>query len=512
MGYLTLADLTELERRLVDAVIGGERLDLVAADEEIGPEAMAGWGPDRTVRGELVRQLLLDRFEWPDGSQADPRGIWLRGARLAGGLDLAEIESRLPLSLIDCHTTETVRLVGSRMSTVDLSGLVGTNVVVREAKIERSLLLIGARLACRSPEGTVNLGGAHLGAVLDLAGSHLVNTDAEGPAFHGNNLRTGGGIFLNRGFRAEGGGELGTIRLSGAEIGGQVNLTSASIRNPDGPALVADYLRTRSNVMLSGGFHAEGRHDNGTVRLVGAGVGGRLTCQHGRVDAAEPGQLAVNLSQTHVTGDVLLPASFTDGLLQLSGLTYDGMARRASLTEWLDMLATRTPRYTSQPYFQLASAYRAAGHERDVRRIHLARQRDLLRRGELDFWGRLWHRITGLTVGYGYRPANALLWWAGTLALSVLLIAGVAGPAGLVNRTTTTGGPPTSCSVVEQIGFALNTAIPLVNPSSQQSCLIDTTAGVGQLVIAGTWVLQALSWAFVTLFVAGFTGLVRKSP
>jgi hypothetical protein len=512
VGYLTLDDLTEIERRLVDAVISGEQLDLAAPGAEVSPEAMAGWGPDRTVRGGLVRQLLLDRFAWPGGHQPDPRGIWLRGARLGGGLDLAEVESRLPLSLVDCHTTETIRLTGSRLSTVDLSGLVGTNVVVLEANIERSLLLIGARLACRSPEGTVNLGGAHIGAVLDLSGSHLVNTDADGPAFHGNNLRTGGGIFLNRGFRAEGGGALGTIRLSGAVIGGQVNLTSASIRNPDGPALAADYLQTRSNVMLNGGFHAEGRHDTGTVRLVGANVGGRLMCENGLADAAEPSHLAVNLSQTHVTGDVLLPASFTDGLLQLTGLTYDGMSRRASLTEWLGMLTTQTPRYASQPYFQLASAHQAAGHERDVRRIHLARQRDLLRRGELDFWGRLWHRITGITVGYGYRPTIALLWWAGTLALSVLLIAGVAGPAGLVNRTTATGGKPTSCSLVEQIGLALNMATPLVKPSSQQSCLIDTTADVGQIVIAGTWVLQALAWAFVTLFVAGFTGLMRKSP
>lgn len=509
---MTLDDLTKVERRLVDAVGGGERLDFVAPGEEVSTEAMAGWGSDRTVRGGLVRQLLLDRFAWPGGYQPDPRGIQLRGARLAGGLDLAEVESRLPLRLIDCHTTGTIRLTGSRLSVVDLSGLVGTNVVAVDAHIERSLLLIGVRLACRSPEGTVNVGSAHIGTVLDLSSSHLTNTDTDGPAFHGNNVHTGGGIFLNKGFRAEGGGALGTIRLSGAVIGGQLNLTSASIHNPDGPAVVADYLQTRSNLMLNGGFHAEGCHYNGTVRLVGASVGGRLMCENGRVDAADARHLAVNLSQTRVTGDVLFPASFTDGLLRFTGLTYDGTLRRASLTEWLNMLATQTPRYASQPYFQLASAHQAAGHERDVRRIHLARQRDMLRRGDLDFWGRLWHRITGITVGYGYRPAIALLWWAGTLALSVLLIVGVAGPAGLVNRTTTTAVQPTPCSLVEQIGLALNMATPLVKPGSQQPCLINTATDPGQAIVAGTWILQALAWAFITLFIAGFTGLMRKSP
>jgi hypothetical protein len=51
-----------------------------------------------------------------------------------------------------------------------------------------------------------------------------------------------------------------------------------------------------------------------------------------------------------------------------------------------------------------------------------------------------------------------------------------------------------------------------VKPTSQQPCLIDTTTDVGQIVIAGTWILQVLAWSFVTLFIAGFTGLVRKSP
>ncbi|OLF18494.1 pentapeptide repeat-containing protein [Actinophytocola xanthii] len=512
MRYLTVDDLTDVERRLVDAVASGEPLDLVGPDEATDPAARTGWGPERTVRGELVRQLLLDRFGWTAGDRPDPRGVRLRGARLAGGLDLAEVESRLPLSLVDCVAEDTVRLTGSRLSAVDLSGLVGTNVVAREATIERAMRLAGARLECRSPEGTLDLGGTRLGTWLDLAGSHLVNTDPEGAVFNGNDLSTGAGIFLSQGFRAEGGGPLGTVRLSGATIGGQAVLTGASLRNAAGPALVADYLRTRSNLMLGGEFHAEGRYESGTLRLLGADIGGRLVGDNGRVDAIDPDHLAVNLAQTHVAGDLFLPADFTDGLLLLTGLTYDGMARRASLGQWLDMLANRTPHYASQPYFQLASAHQAAGHERDVRRIHLARQRDLLRRGDLDFWGRLWHRITGLTVGYGYRPVTALVWWTGTVALSVLLITAVAGPSGAVQRSAVGDGRPSACSAAEQVGLALTMATPLVKPGSQQPCLIDTTSHVGQVVIAGTWVLQALGWAFVTLFVAGFTGLVRRSP
>ncbi|HEX4704090.1 MAG TPA: hypothetical protein VH352_18325, partial [Pseudonocardiaceae bacterium] len=298
------------------------------------------------------------------------------------------------------------------------------------------------------------------------------------------------------------------VRLSGAVIGGQLNLEGARISNPAGPALVADYLSTRSNVMLNNGFHAEGRYGTGTIRLVGADIGGRLMFGGGHAEGAGS-DLALNLRQTHVGGDVLLPANFTTGLLALTGLTYDGMIRDATLDELLDMFANRTTRYTSQPYFQLAAAHQAAGHERDVRRIHVARQRDLLRRGELDARGRLWHRVTGHILGYGYRPAIALRWWVGALLLSVLLIAGVAGPAGLAR---TTAGHSAPCSLVAQVGLAINTVTPLVKLDAQANCQIDTAAGLGQAVIVGMWVLQALGWAFVTLFITGFTGLVRRSP
>jgi hypothetical protein len=50
-----------------------------------------------------------------------------------------------------------------------------------------------------------------------------------------------------------------------------------------------------------------------------------------------------------------------------------------------------------------------------------------------------------------------------------------------------------------------------VKPDTQQRCQIITTTGLGQFVVITTWFLQALAWAFATLFVAGFTGLVRKT-
>ncbi|HEX4705711.1 MAG TPA: hypothetical protein VH352_26570, partial [Pseudonocardiaceae bacterium] len=152
-----LEDLTDVEHKLVRAVADGERLDLDGAE----------------VRCDVIRRLLTGGF---DVVRTDPRGIRVRRARLVGSLDLAEVESRLPLCLTDCHTSETVRLTGSRLSTVDLTGLVGVNIVAFDAQIERGLLMQNVRLSCASAEGTVSVGGARIGGVLDAAGSHLVNT------------------------------------------------------------------------------------------------------------------------------------------------------------------------------------------------------------------------------------------------------------------------------------------------------------------------------------------------
>jgi hypothetical protein len=64
--------------------------DLVEPAEALDQDAVASGGAEREVRAELIHQILLDGFGRPDGVRPDPRGIWLRGARPVGALDLAE--------------------------------------------------------------------------------------------------------------------------------------------------------------------------------------------------------------------------------------------------------------------------------------------------------------------------------------------------------------------------------------------------------------------------------------
>ena len=134
-----------------------------------------------------------------------------------------------------------------------------------------------------------------------------------------------------------------------------------------------------------------------TINLTSARVGGTL--------AFDPARLE------HATG--------SHRRLAVDGLTY--APRGISGRDWLRLLREGTPRYTAQPYQQLAAAYRAVGHERQARRVLMAQRDDQLARTHPRWSERLWGRITKVTLGYGYQPWRALLFLAGVVALSCVL-------------------------------------------------------------------------------------------
>lgn len=437
------------------------------------------------ISAALIRDLLLD------ADKLDPRGLCIRNARIEGQLDLRDVSAKRPLVLLDCTADAPLLLDRVQLSALDLTGLVAPAVIAPWIRLDYYLHLSRARLDGGADNHALDLAEANIGGYVNLDGAHL-SSDRD-VALFAPRLHTGSDFHMGAGFRSD-----GQVRLNGARLGGGLHCRGAHLVSTAGPALWAGDFQTAHSVFLSEGFQASGEGSYAAVRIRGALIGGQLNCRGGR---ASSDHLALDLRHVKVSMDLLLPADFADGEVLLDGLSYEGMPRDANLDEWLDLLATRTHHYSSQPYNQLATAHQAAGHERDVRRIRIAQQRDLLRRGRLTRWSRAWHRITGATIGYGYRPAAALLWLLATLAVSIGIVLGIAGPAGVVR-----------CSAVDQIGYALNAATPLVKIDVQQRCQAATTMGIGQFVVVAMWTLQLLAWAFATLFVAGFTGLVRKNP
>lgn len=389
-----------------------------------------------------IRQLMVD------SDQLDVSGLRISGARIVGQLDLSDVVSKRPLVLRDCVTDQPVVLDRAQFTHLDLTGLVAPSVRCWGLGIDHDLRLTGARLA------------------------------TEALAFDGRLMRIGGGAYFDEGFHTP-----GEVLLNSSRITGVLMFRRARIQS----SLHLVDVHVGDAIFLSDGFHATDNGHHAGVRMRGASIDGQLILREGRFSS-------LDLRHVRVGKDLLMPFDGIEGQVQLEGLTYEGLPRDATVDEWLSLLANRTPYYSTQPYLQLAAAHAGAGHERDVRRIRVAQQRDLRRRGRLSRWGRAWHLITGMTVGHGYRPALALLWLAGVLAVSVAVV-------------TLSGA--VRCSAVEQVGYALNVATPLVKVDAARSTVAAT--GAGQFVLASTWLLQILAWAFATLFVAGFTGLVRRN-
>ena len=188
-----------------------------------------------------------------------------------------------------------------------------------------------------------------------------------------------------------------------------------------------------------------------------------------------------------------------------------GINREVAVNEWLSVLADRTPRYRAQPYQQFAAVMRAIGHDGDTRKIRIAQRRDQIRRRAVTtFPERYWGKMTGVLLGYGYHPWRALVGLLAVLIAAVSLTIIVGGSHGGLARSDGTNNTGAPCTTIEQIGVGIHLGLPLIETNANETCRAASNRA-GRAIIAGGWVLQTSSWALATLFVAGFTGAVRKT-
>jgi hypothetical protein len=429
---------------------------------------------------------------------ANPSGtaLWAGALQVTGSVYLRVGSTGDPLTAEGVGEKGAVRLVGARIGgQLDCSGATITNpsgpaLHCEHLKVDGNVRLSTDFVANGGGDGAVRLAWAHVGGELNCSGATITNPS--GPALRAGSLHVAGSVFLSAGFTADGVGELGAVRLSGAHISRQLDCSGATITNPNGPALHGERLQVDGDVVLHAGFFAADG-ELGSMRLSGAHIGGQLDC-----------------SSAIVTSKSNPLHRWT-----LDGLTYprlplDPLGQGAA--GWLDLFQRATPSYAAQPYQQLASVYRAAGHDRDVRQILIAQRQAQLARGVLTGRERLWARITGTILGYGYQPWRALLFLLCVVITSVLLTItlGVHGalihPPDPKNPTAAT----VSCTVAERIGVGLEVGAPFLDTHARDSCTTTRTAtGIG--LSYSIWGMQLLTGILAALFVAGFTSIVRKT-
>ncbi|WKX71117.1 oxidoreductase [Streptomyces sp. XD-27] len=496
---LAYDELTPPERELWDAFPAGRWVDLrtgvAEADDPVGGDR---WGPERTIRAEVIAALLLGANAAPAGAVASLR---LAGARITGGLDLSGAEINHTLWLKWCRleekasfygaSTRTIRIVDSRLPGFN-GGLVR---VEGHLELDRSTV-----------DGAgVSLMNAHLAGELKFNRATIRVPGHRWAVFAGG-LVMGGGVF-GKGLTTEGG-----LRLLGAQLSGGLNLRGARLGDTDGLSLRADNV-TVTTMRCSDGFTT-----TGTVRLRSAqvsdwlsfegarlggdgaalvGIGMRVEDLNLRFAAPPAGSLDLRSSQvTWVQDD---DATWPDEI-RLDGLTY-GSVRFAEATasprhDLARRLAwvRRSPGYSPQPYEQLAAYYRQIGHDDEARRVLLAKQRH--RRRTLGPAGRVWGRLLDATVGYGYRP-----WLAGVWLLALTLLGTLVFHAGSPTPNKPGEGPPFNAFV-----YTLDLLVP-IGGLGQRGAWHWT--GDGRQVLA--YAMVAVGWMLTTAVVAGVTRTLSRS-
>ena len=274
----------------------------------VRPEKAA---PENTVRGAFLRFLLLGG---DDDAPVHEKGVILRGAFIEGGIDLESAKDVRSFWFWRCHIAQPINGRNANFDCISLQQCQLGNLNFLSASISGDVLLSGSRVKGETSfegsgidgsvrlqggfeaEGEVRLSGAEIGGQLACNSAKLKN--AGGMALICDDVQVKGGVLLQGGFEAE-----GEVRFVGAEIGGQLACNSAKLKNAGGMALICYCAKVTGSVFLDKGFEADGE-----VSLIGASVGGDFDCACGIFN--NPGSLALACEGMTVTGAVLLRNGF----------------------------------------------------------------------------------------------------------------------------------------------------------------------------------------------------------
>ncbi|MGW0749446.1 membrane-associated oxidoreductase [Streptomyces sp. NPDC002587] len=417
---MEINDLTPAERRVWDAFPRGERVDFREDPDENG-SAGAGWGPERTVRAEVLTALLLGGHR----AEGQVAGINVRGARITGKLDLMYAVVEHPIRLRACWFERKPNIYGAQLRALTLNdstlpGLSGATVRVD----------VALRLSCCRITGPVRLAGARIAGGLFLRraviGSSDTREEDQEPPLQVSHADIGTDVIAM---------ELtvhGQTRINGTTVGGQINLNDARLLAPGAIALHGENLTVGTDVR---GHRLEAR---GMFNLTGSRIPGQLYL--GRAAFTNPDGVALRASSCAIgevwlsscdtiQGVVSLRRSQFDLLhiapdtwpaqIRIDGLSYRTLAPHLPAEQRLPVLEREESGYLGYAYEQLAAAYRTAGDEAAARTVQLAKLRR--HRHTLPRHARVWGLLQDVTVGYGFRPLRAAGW-----LLALLLVGSIA--------------------------------------------------------------------------------------
>lgn len=509
---MKLADLTPVERRVWRAFPRGEEVDLRCGgdagedgDDHGGPEgddpASGGtWGPERTVRAEVLRRLLLG--EAPE--QTEVAALRLIGARISGELNLQYGVVPHPIRLMGCHFDRAPNLYGARTRQLNLTGSWLPALTAATIRVDGVLRLTDARIP-----GTVRLGGARISGAFFLDRARLGGDDHR--AMELNQASVGDDVW-GPGLVAR-----GELRMDGARIDGALNLDGAHLSNPGRVALFGPGLT------VGAGLRGKALHAEGMIHLMGARITAAVFLREARLAGGgwgndryrDRGEPAIALQLSHCQARELLlrdAEPITSGVylrhanfgviyavpevwppqVELDGLTYSALEPRLPAERRLELLRRDRQGFVPYAYEQLAASYRRIGDDGAARTVLLAKQRR--RRAGLAWHARLWGLAQDATVGYGYRPLRAAAW-----LIALLVIGSVA--YGLQQPPPI---EPVAAPAFNPVVYTLDLMLPIID-FHQESAF--NPAGWAQWLSYG---LIATGWLLATTIATGLTRAINR--
>ena len=311
---------------------------------------------------------------------------------------------------------------------------------------------------------------------------------------------------------------VGKVLFMNSEISGGFSTVDANIANLPDPAVDLASVRVGSSVVL------DRLQSKGPVQIRGTRVGGDVAVNGASL--AAPGRPhALYIVQTEIAGALTLSEIQADGIgvvasraaildddlgstgselgswtpgegvLRLDGFRYDSFARTVGVgarIRWLN--ATKT--YEPRSWLQLASTLRAQGRDGDATLVLVEMQNDRLRRGGLSRPAWLGHQILRVTIGHGYRSWLAGIWAIVVIALFALVV--WRAPGNFDADPGVEGAP-------QPIAYAADTFLPIVDLGEASRWLANGWVEWME------WVVILVGWALTTIFVAGFTRVVRSA-
>jgi hypothetical protein len=491
-------ELWEAELRLLQAATKAETARCGPSphigDPGNDPSKAELWGDERTIRADLIIWLCLDLEA---SKKIDPAGIQVLGAKIVGRVTLFFADIRFPLLFQCCYFANDIDL---KFASVPALNLAGTWIH----------LLIADGLHVR---GDVSLDG-------------LVS--------------------------------IGEVRLLDAQIGASLTCLQATFQaSGNSVALALDRAEIKSSILLSGA-----RSAHGETRLASVKVGQQIICDSGEFrnlnlqgakaesfiwrnvrNAAQSRLDLINASVDVVLDD---QASWPEGgNLFLDGFTYNRFLSCATdakhRMEWLN----RQGDFKPQPYLQLSKVLRDIGDERGARLVVVEMENRSRAINDRKWFQRLASQILKVTIGYGQFSSRALKWMALlTLIGAVFFGCGYLGGALAPTEEKAyevfaqRGYPPDYYSQFNPLVYSIEHSFPLVNLGVKDHWAPNHAVQSDRLLFhwrifrwlhgatiwnihifrwnatallrLWLWFEVPLGWLLATLFLAGFTGVVKR--